>query len=75
MVKSNVGSQTIIFNQRFASIKSAIIVASNGTNAKQKSFEFMDITYGGSFQISIAGVTFPQLALNAGTNTSAIIQE
>ena len=32
-----VGSQSIVFNQRFASIKSAIIVASNGTNATQKS--------------------------------------
>ena len=70
-----VGSQSIVFNQRFASIKSAIIVASNGTNATQKSFDFMDITNGGTYQISIGGVTFPQLALNAGINRSAIIQE
>ena len=53
-----VGSQSIIFNQQFASIKSAIIVASNGTNKKQKSFDFMDITNGETFQISIGGITF-----------------
>ena len=31
-----VGSQSIICNQRFASVKCSIIVVSNGTNAKQK---------------------------------------
>ena len=35
----------------------------------------MDITNGGTYQISIGGVCFPQLQLNAGTNRSAIIQE
>ena len=32
------GSQSIIFNQRFASIKSALILSSGGTNCVNKSF-------------------------------------
>ena len=36
------GSQSIIFNQRFASIKSALILTSGGTNAVSKSFNFID---------------------------------
>ena len=35
----------------------------------------MDITNSGTYQILIGGVTCPQLALNSGTNRSAIIQE
>ena len=70
-----VGSQSIIFNQRFASIKSALILACNGTNAVNKLFDFMDITNSGTYQIQIGSITFPQLQLNAGTNRSAIIQE
>ena len=60
---------------RFASIKSALILASNGTHATNKSFDFMDITNGGTFQIQIGGKVFPQLQLNSATNKSAFIQE
>ena len=62
------GSQSIIFNQRLARIKSALILASNGTNATNKSFDFMGITNGGTYQIQIGGNCFPQLQLNAGNN-------
>ena len=48
-----VGSQSTIYNQRFASIKFALILGNNGTNAVNKSFNFMDITNGGTFQIQI----------------------
>ena len=42
---------------------------------RKKSFDFMDITNGRTYQISIGGVLFPQLQLNTGTNGSAIVQE
>ena len=44
-------------------------------NAVNKLFDFMDITSGGTYQIQIGFITFPQLQLNAGTNRSAILQE
>ena len=39
-------TQSMIFNQCFASIKSVLILASNGTNATNKSFDFMDLSNG-----------------------------
>ena len=71
-----IGSQSIIFNQRYASVHSALILCSGtGGNAVNKSFDFFDITTGGTYQIMIGGVCFPRLQLNAGLNRSAILQE
>ena len=45
-----IGSQSIIFNQRYASIRSAMILCSGtGGNAVNKSFDFFDITTGGTY--------------------------
>ena len=68
-----VGSQSFIFNQRFASIKSAFVIGNGGTT--NKSFDSIDISNLGTYQIQCGGVCYPQLALNAGQNKSAIIQE
>ena len=68
-----VGSQSFIFNNRFASIKSAFVIASGGTT--NKSFDAIDISGLGTYQIQCGGVCYPQLSLNAGHNKSAIIQE
>ena len=68
-------TQSIIFNQCFASIKSVLILASNGTNATNKSFDFMDLSNGGTYQVQIASKMFHQMQWNAGTNKSAFTQE
>ena len=74
-----VGSQSIIiiFNQWFASIKSALILASGGTNCVNKSFNFIDILNKGTYQIMIGSICFPQLILqlNVKYNWAAILQE
>ena len=70
-----VGSQSIIFNQRYASIKSCFILGGGGTNTVNHSFDAIDISNSGTYQISIGGVVFPQLSLNSGQNRNAIIQE
>ena len=68
-----IGLQSFIFNQTFASIKSAFIIASSGiTNL---SFDALDISNLGTYQIQVGGVCFPQLSLNAGHNKSAILRE
>ena len=41
----------------------------------QHSFDAIDITNSETYQMSIGGVVFPQLLLNAGQNKNAIIQE
>ena len=70
-----VGSQSIILNQRFASIKSALILSSGGTNCTNKSFDFIDITNKGTYQIQIGSICFPQLHLSVKNNRAAILQE
>ena len=70
-----VGTTSVIFNQRFASIKYVLILANNGTNATNKSFDFMDITNSGTYQVQIGSSAYPQLQLNSGTNKCAFIQE
>ena len=68
-----VGSQSFIFNQRFASIKSAFLIGSGGTT--NLSFDAIDISNLGTYQIQVGGICFPQLSLNAGHNKNAILQE
>ena len=71
--QGTIGSQSFIFNQRFASIKSAFVIG--GGNTINKSFDAIDLSEAGTYQIQCGGVCYPQLALNAGHNKSAIIQE
>ena len=68
------GSQSIVYNQRFASIRNVYILGC-GTNSTNLNFDFIDITNGGTYQVSIGGKVYPQIALNATNNKAAIIQE
>ena len=53
------GSQSIVFNQRFTSIRNVNILGC-GTNSYNGNFDIIDIIYRGSFQVSI-GVNFHRL--------------
>ena len=68
------GSQSIVYNQRFASIRNVYILGC-GTNTPNFNFDFIDITNGGTYQVNIGGKVYPQIALNATNNKAAIIQE
>ena len=53
---------TLVYNQRFASIRSAIVLPSgSGVNAKQLNgkFDSVDITTNGYNSLNVGGVTFP----------------
>ena len=65
-----VGSQSFIFNERFASIKSAFVIASRNTT--NKSFDAIDISSLGTYKIQVGALCFTRLSLNAGHNKSAI---
>lgn len=68
------GSQTYVFNQRLASIRSAYICPNRPTGSKQ--FEFCDITNGnGTYQLNVGSVTFPQLPLDTANNFNGIFVE
>ena len=57
------GTITLIYNQRFASIRSAIVLpAGTAVNAKTLNgkFDSVDVTTGGYYQLNVGGVQFPQ---------------
>ena len=60
--------------KEFASIKVALILGNNGVNATNKSFDLIEITNDGTYQLQIGSICFPQLCLNSGTNRYAILQ-
>ena len=57
------GTTTLVYNQRFASIRSAIALPS-GTAVNTKTlngkFESVDITTNGFYSLNVGGITFPQ---------------
>jgi hypothetical protein len=73
-----VGTQTFVFNQRFSSIRSAILLPSAtavGTQLNGK-FDSMDITSNGYYSLTIGGQTFPQGGpINFALNRSGALSE
>jgi len=68
------GSQAIIFNQRYASCKAAIVSFSGAINNKK--FDAVDITNNsGDYSLSISGIQYPQKSYSALNNKSGILQE
>jgi hypothetical protein len=68
------GSQSIIFNQRYASCKAAIVSFSN--QAYNKKFDAIDITTNtGDYSLSVSGIQYPQKSLSALNNKSGVLQE
>ena len=60
---TSTGLQTLVFNQRFASIRSAVLLPSGGavnTKTLNGKFDSLDITTGGSYSLTIGGIQFPQ---------------
>ena len=72
------GSLNLVYNQRFASVKSAYLNI-GGTDAAisaNKLFDSYDITSGnGDYQFQIGSINYPQKALSTTNNKSGILQE
>lgn len=71
------GSQAIVFNQRYASVKAAIVSFSSGAGyGSNQSYEALDITQNlGDYSITIGSIQYPQKPLSAANNKSGILQE
>lgn len=68
------GSQSYIFNQRYASVKGALLAFSGG--AVNKLFDSVDPTNNsGSISINISGVQYPQKPYSTLNNKGAMILE
>ena len=74
VASGTVGSQSYVFNQRFASIRSAFVCPNKLTNNKWA--EIVDITGGnGSYSLLVGNQAFPQAPLSTVLNRSGILQE
>ena len=72
------GALNLIYNQRFASIKSAYLNMGGTDPAKSanKNMDSVDITTGnGDYQLNVGGVAFPQKPLSTLNNKAGILQE
>lgn len=73
------GTNTLVFNQRFASIRSAIIHPSAtavGATFVNGKFDSIDITSGGYYSLVCGGVQFPQGGpLSMANNKAGILSE
>jgi hypothetical protein len=68
------GSTSLIFNQRYASCKAAIVTFNGAINNKK--FESVDITNSsGDYSLNISGVQYPQKPYSALNNKTGILQE
>lgn len=68
------GSQSIVYNQRYASCKAAIVSFSNQTGNKK--FDAVDVTNNtGEYSLNISGVQYPQKSLSSLNNRSGVLQE
>ena len=72
------GSLNLVYNQRYASVKSAYLNI-GGTDAAistNKLFDSYDITSGnGDYQFQIGSINYPQKALSTTNNKAGILQE
>lgn len=67
------GSQSYIFNQRYASVKAAIVLFSGGLNGL---FDARDITSKtGSISLNVSGVQYPQKPYSMLNNKASILME
>jgi len=68
------GSLSFVFNQRFASIRSAFVLPNITTQSKWA--EIADLTSGsGDYQLLVGNQAFPQAPLSSANNRSGILQE
>jgi hypothetical protein len=68
------GSTSLIFNQRYASCKAAIVTFNGAVNNKK--FESIDITNNsGDYSLNISGIQYPQKPYSALNNKGGILQE
>jgi hypothetical protein len=70
----SVGSNSYVFNQRFASIRSAFVLPNLTIGSKWA--EFVDCTQGnGDYQLLIGNQAFPQAPLSSALNKAGILAE
>ena len=69
------GSISLVYNQKYASVKAAYILCASGTSLNKWGDSFDATSSNGEYSIMIAGQTYPQRALSTLNNKAYIVQE
>ena len=78
IAKDTAGTQSLSFNLRYASVKSAFMNfgGTSAVGSANQNFDSFDITSGnGDYQFSIAGINYPQKALSTKNNKGGCLME
>ena len=73
LLGGSTGSNELIYNMRFASVKS--IFAINGSTSVNSNGRFDSVDFGGDYSFLVGGIQFPQKPLSTVTNKAGILQE
>lgn len=69
-------SQSYVFNQRYASVKGAILSFSGGPNCVNKIFDSIDTTSGsGQISLNVSGISYPQKPYSLLNGKAAVLIE
>lgn len=69
------GTQTLIFNQRYASIKSLIALNGTSTALGNGSFDSVNLSANSSYYFNVAGENFPSRPITTQNNRAGALQE
>jgi len=76
LTATSTGSNELIYNMRFASVKSIFAINGSASNNSNGRFDSVDLTSNtGEYSFLIGGQIYPQKPLSAQTNKAGILQE
>jgi hypothetical protein len=76
LAAATASSVELVFNQRYASVKSLFAINGVGTAGSNKAFDSVDLTGStGDYTFIIGGVNYPQKPISARTNRAGALQE
>jgi len=76
LLGGSTGSNELIYNMRFASVKSIFAINGSTSNNSNGRFDSVDLTSNnGEYSFLVGGIQYPQKPLSALTNKAGILQE
>jgi hypothetical protein len=76
LTADSTGSNELIYNMRFASVKSIFAINGSSSNNSNGRFDSVDLTSNnGEYSFLVGGIQYPQKPLSALTNKAGILQE
>jgi len=76
LAAASTGFMELVYNQRYASVKSLFAINGNGTPLSNRAFDSVDLTSGtGDYSFSVGGVLYPPAPISTRTAKTQALQE